>query len=168
MAINGVRGINGASGAYSVADRNRYNSVTHFSDTHRTGINSNPNAGNRAVSTGAAAERNRYNSAASASDMQMYERMTSLITTSPSRNTQNANTALTNGGQNIILNNSSGVNHSRDMNNIGLMSARNQLADTNIARASIVGNRNSIVNQYQDFMRQGAHSTAKRVLNTIG
>ena len=122
------------------------------------------------------AERNRYQSTQSLSDTQMYEKMTSMVTTSPSTHTaqntrsitQNDNTALTNAGQNSILNTSNSTNHSRNINTIGLMSARNQLADTNIAHASLVGNRNNIVNQYQNFMRQGAHDGAKRALDKIG
>ncbi|MCL2617704.1 MAG: hypothetical protein FWD98_01485 [Defluviitaleaceae bacterium] len=125
--------------------------------------------------TGMYATRNRYNSAQTLSDTQMYERMTAMITTAPSRQSQsasriaqNSNPALTNGGQGIILN-PSNRNSSplmpQSYNTQRLMSARNGLADTNIAGASVVGNRNNIVNQYQHFMRQGAHDTAKHALN---
>ena len=121
------------------------------------------------------AERNRYNSTQSLSDTQMYERMTSMITTaSPAKTqtvgsiTQNANQALTNGSRDIILNSrNNDLTHSRDTNTLRLMSSRNQLADTNIAKSSLVANRNSIVNQYQNFMRQGAHDSAKHALNMM-
>ncbi|MCL2852984.1 MAG: hypothetical protein FWE20_08145 [Defluviitaleaceae bacterium] len=121
------------------------------------------------------AQRNRYNSTQSISDVQMYERMTSMITTAPSTRAQstvpaaqNSNQTLTNGGRDIILNSRNNTfSHSRDADALRLMSARNQLADTNIAHASLVGNRNNIVNQYQHFMRQGAHDSAKHALNRM-
>ena len=120
------------------------------------------------------AERNRFNSTQSLSDTQMYERMTSMITTAPPLHSQaagslmrNNNPRLTNGGRDIILNSNNAFTHTQDANTLRLMSARNQLADHNIARASVVGNRNRIVNQYQNFMRQGAHSAAKYALNRM-
>jgi hypothetical protein len=44
------------------------------------------------------------------------------------------------------------------------MSARSRLADTNIAKASIVQSRNNIVGQYQNFMRESARDNAKAEL----
>ena len=121
------------------------------------------------------AQRNTYNSTQSLSDTQMYEKMTSMISSTPSareltvsHTAQNSNQSLTNGGRDIILNsNNNRFSHSRDLNTSRLMSARNQLADTNIAHASVVANRNNIVNQYQHYMRQGAHDSAKHTLNKM-
>jgi len=107
--------------------------------------------------------RRPYQAASSQTDMRLYEQMTSLIDTQPSRMAQQNPSRLTSSGRNSILGSNSGsMPAARDTSR--LMSARNQLADTNIARASFVGNRNSVVGQYQQFMRESAQQYAKHTL----
>lgn len=113
------------------------------------------------------AQSRRYQSATSQTDMRLYEQMTSLIDTRQGRTSSatpasysNADShGLTNRKTNGIL---SGNYSMRDTSR--LMSARNQLADTNIARSSLVNNSNSVIGRYQQFMRDSSRQNAKSTL----
>ena len=100
--------------------------------------------------------RRNIQAASSQQDMRLYGQMTALIDTRQAAQRPNALTNRTSGS---IL---GGGYSTRDTSS--LMSARNQLADTNIARASIMGNRNSVVGRYQQFMRDSTQQYAKHTL----